>query len=105
MGAERLVSTPYRIPFRENVQRTQLCEVVLNETEVQFLKQGIREDYYFQVSAVVAFMSLAWQEHPRHSAAARCATVTSGQVVLSALPPSTPCAPTLLLRKHTVSRP
>ncbi len=60
VGAERLVGTPYRIPFREDVQRTQLCELVLNETEVQFLKQAVREDYYFQVSTAVRLMSLAW---------------------------------------------
>jgi Endomembrane protein 70 len=49
LEGDRLVNTPYNIPFRVDKYDEVLCSRSLNADDLQKLRNAAAEDYYFQV--------------------------------------------------------
>eukprot|EP00798_Chlamydomonas_sp_ICE-L_P021840 gene21840-28870_t len=49
LEGDRLVSTPYTIKFRTDIDNKILCQKKLSQSELKRLRQAVREDYYFQM--------------------------------------------------------
>lgn len=48
LEGDRLVTTPYKIQFRTNVENQVLCTKSLKEEDLKRFRQAVKQDYYFQ---------------------------------------------------------
>lgn len=49
LEGDRLVSTPYKIMFRKDVETEVLCTKTLNKADLHLFREAVKQDYYFQV--------------------------------------------------------
>lgn len=49
MEGDRLVSTPYDVPFHVNKAEESFCTTHLSVEDVRKFRKAVQEDYYFQV--------------------------------------------------------
>lgn len=49
LEGDRLVTTPYAIDFRKDIDNHVLCSKSLNGKDLEKFRQAVRQDYYFQV--------------------------------------------------------
>lgn len=49
LEGDRMVTTPYEIVFRRDVEHKKLCSQTLNAEQLGKLRTAVQEDYYFQV--------------------------------------------------------
>ncbi|XP_076147189.1 transmembrane 9 superfamily member 1 [Alosa pseudoharengus] len=48
LDGDRMAESLYKIRFRENTDRQTLCQITLNEKEVEQLREAVEELYYFE---------------------------------------------------------
>ncbi|XP_047479046.1 transmembrane 9 superfamily member 1-like [Penaeus chinensis] len=48
LDGDRMAKSDIRIKFKENMQNRKLCDLVLSEEEVQYLREAIEEHYYYE---------------------------------------------------------
>ncbi|XP_068249486.1 transmembrane 9 superfamily member 1-like [Palaemon carinicauda] len=48
LDGDRMAKSDYVIKFKENVQDRKLCDLILSDMEVQYLRESIEEHYYFE---------------------------------------------------------
>ncbi|XP_066985365.1 transmembrane 9 superfamily member 1-like [Macrobrachium rosenbergii] len=48
LDGDRMAKSDYVIKFKENMQDRKLCDLVLADLEVQYLRESIEEHYYFE---------------------------------------------------------
>lgn len=49
LEGDRLVTTPYRVKFRTDVENEVLCPKALGIKDLQKFRDAVKQDYYFQV--------------------------------------------------------
>lgn len=49
LEGDRLVTTPYALKFRTDVDNTVLCEKKLGSADLKKFREAVKQDYYFQV--------------------------------------------------------
>jgi hypothetical protein len=49
LEGDRLVTTPYSLKFRTDVDQTVLCEKKLTSDELKKFREAVKQDFYFQV--------------------------------------------------------
>lgn len=49
LEGDRLVTTPYNLKFRTDVDNTVLCEKKLTAADLKKFREAVKQDYYFQV--------------------------------------------------------
>ena len=49
LEGDRLVTTPYSLKFRSDVENTVLCEKKLDSADLKKFREAVKQDYYFQV--------------------------------------------------------
>ncbi len=71
VGGDRVADTPYRLPFRQDVEAQELCTLTLNASDLDLLRKAVQNDYFIKVcvvavpgprSEVLAWL-LPWRAH------------------------------------------
>lgn len=58
LEGDRLMSTPYELPFRTDKEHAVLCSKTLGPAELTKFRTAVRDDYYFQSAPPVRRLSL-----------------------------------------------
>ncbi|XP_053651003.2 transmembrane 9 superfamily member 1 [Cherax quadricarinatus] len=48
LDGDRMAKSDYKIRYKENIQNRKLCDLILSEQEVQYLREAIEEHYYYE---------------------------------------------------------
>ena len=63
LEGDRLVSTPYKLKFRTDVDNEVLCSKTLSTEELKKFGNAVNMDYYFQVRATQGLLACPWTRY------------------------------------------